>query len=276
MPSKMPSHPNIVIIGRGKVGQSLQQLCRLAGLPARLLGRSQQEQQHAVANADINILCVIDSQIEALCSALSAYFKSGSIVAHCSGALDSESLVSARRQQCHLASIHPLNTFPNLEAALSLFSSLDHNTSLFIEGDTPALERLAPITAKLGFQSFALTSDSKARYHAACVFACNYLSTLIELSQSTAEQAGLDRNAFWQAVQPLIQSTLSNISKHGPAGSLSGPIARGDTLTIEKHLAALHQTKDSYKHLGQATLQLAAQQGELSQEQLSTLETLLS
>ncbi len=270
------SNPSTVIIGRGKVGQSFAQLFSLAKLPVQLLGRSLEAQQQAVSDADLTVLCVTDNEIEPLCSELAPYFKRCSTVAHCSGALDSEILASARQRECQLVSMHPLNTFPSIDAALTLFNSLNHNTTLFTEGDADALSILLPLTQQLGFRPLILQTQSKASYHAACVFACNYLSTLMELSQHTAEQGGLGRDEFWQAIQPLIQATLNNISEHGTAGSLSGPIARGDTSTVEKHLLVLNETRDSYKHLGLETLRLAAKRGELSEKQLATMETLLS
>jgi len=175
-----------------------------------------------------------------------------------------------------VASTHPLNTFPSVAASLSLFNSLDHGTTLFAEGDTQALDLVLPTFKKLGFRTLSLNSKSKPVYHAACVIACNYLTTLMDLSLDTAEQAGIDRHDFWFAIQPLIQATLSNISEHDTTDSLSGPIARGDVGTIKEHLSVLNTNRDSYKRLGLATLKLAAKRGELSEQQLLSLETLLS
>jgi len=272
----MSNSNKIAIIGAGKVGQSLKQLFTLASIPVTLIGKSSQEQRHAVRNADFTILSVSDSNIEALCNKLAPFFKKTSIVAHCSGALSSRVLESAAQNACYTASIHPLNTFPTTKAALALFGSLNHNTTLYCEGDNQALEALLPLAKQLGFTPEVLASNSKAAYHAACVFACNYLSTLMELSLQTSEEAGLDRTQFWHAIQPLIQATLNNISDHGTVGSLSGPIARGDLTTIDKHLSALSKTKTSYKNLGLETLKLAKIRGELTAQQLSQLETLLS
>lgn len=65
-------------------------------------------------------------------------------------------------------------------------------------------------------------------------------------------------------MRPLIEGTLANIARIGPAKALTGPIARGDATTISQHLDALNaQGLDALKHaylfLGQKTLELATQ-----------------
>lgn len=267
---------NIAIIGSGKVGQSLCQLIRQTTHKVRLVGRSLEQQRSAVTQADITLLTINDDNIETLCRQLTESFKPRSIVAHCSGALGSEVLNSARQQHCHLASVHPLNTFPSIESSLSTFRNLDHGTYLYSEGDKTALEALTPLAKTLGFIPVVLSSDAKTNYHAACVFACNYLTALMDISLNTAQAAGLDRDQFWQAIQPLIQSTLRNISDHGTLKSLSGPIARGDHATIERHLSCLGDSRTPYKQFGLYALRLAAQRGELSAEQIAQMETLLT
>ena len=265
----------IAIVGKGKVGQSLAHLLSLTHHRTRLLGRSINDQRAAVRRADITLITTQDNSIETVCNELADSFKIGSIVAHCSGALSSSSLLSAQKRNCKLASIHPLNSFPNLSSSLKTFLSTEHQTYLYAEGDRQALDRLLPLTRELGFHCIELDDDAKTNYHAACVFACNYLTALMDISLNTAESAGLDRDQFWCAIQPLIQTTLSNISEHGTLSSLSGPIARGDHQTINKHLAALDKNQQPYKQFGLYALQMAIQQGELSQQEIDKIKALL-
>ena len=82
--------------------------------------------KQAINNADIVILAVTDSSIEELCHSLEKHFKTGAIVTHCSGALSSSILQSARESDCHIASTHPLNSFPNIAASLEKFSTAKH------------------------------------------------------------------------------------------------------------------------------------------------------
>src|SRR3546814_19765281 len=42
-----------------------------------------------------------------------------------------------------------------------------------------------------------------------------------------------------EAYLALSRGTLANVAALGPADALTGPVKRGDTATIERHLAAL-------------------------------------
>jgi len=266
----------IAIVGQGKVGQSLHQLLSLTEHDTCLIGRSLSDQRSAVKEAHISLLTTPDDDIQTLSRQLSDSFKPDSVVAHCSGALSSGILSAARQNNCALASIHPLNSFPTLAASLTTFSNAEHGTYLYAEGDRLALELLLPLAREIGFKTLTLAPKAKTAYHAACVFACNYLTTLMDISLATAETASLERDEFWQAIQPLIQTTLTNISERGTVKSLSGPLARGDIETIERHLSVLDENTTSYKQLGLSTLKIAAQRGELSKDQIAKMEALLS
>jgi len=271
---------NIVIIGRGKVGQSLTQLFSSLDYRVDNIGRSKSKQTAAVANADITLICVNDGAIQTVCQALAKSFKTGSVVAHCSGALDSSILSSAQQQGCAVASCHPLNTFPNITLSLQRFATTKHGSYLYAEGDQAALSTLLPLFEHAGFINTQIDRQSKPLYHAACVFACNYLSSLMDMSLETAAKAGLEKEPFWLSLQPLIQSTLENISAHGTAGALSGPISRGDNETVESHMRALAEHSDSlqisYADLGLRALKIAIENGELSDDDVDRLRAVLN
>lgn len=280
MKSVSDNLPRIAIIGAGKVGQSLAQLFESQHFTVDLVGRSFIAQQAACQQADITLITVNDSNIKRVCDVLANSFKPGSVVAHCSGALASNVLHNAKQQLCHIASAHPLNTFPNVAASLSTFSTTEHASHCYSEGDAEALTSLQMLFERCGFTFQTIDTSSKALYHAACVFACNYLNSLMDMSLSTAEAAGLDRHTFWQALQPILDATLTNINEQGVAKALSGPIARGDADTVASHLMALEdesfKLKNSYVDLGLRALSLAIKNDQLSDQQASTLKKLLT
>ena len=269
----------IAIVGRGKVGQSLTRLFTSLGLKADNIGRNLAQQTESVALADLSIICVDDGSIKTVCEQLSQHFKPSSIVIHCSGALDSSQLDSASLNNCLVASCHPLNTFPNLEVSLQRFSNTSHGSYLYAEGNRQALAQLLPLFTNAGFTTASIERAAKPLYHAACVFACNYLNSLMDISLETAENAGLDRDDFWNSIQPLIQSTLDNISNKGTQNALSGPIARGDSTTVKLHkesLAAYAPSLcDNYANLGIRAIEMAQRKGELSERDISTLKQIL-
>ena len=277
---------SIVIIGKGKVGQSLTQLFSI--LPSSEtnikkvvnVGRSKSAQISEVSQANIVFLCVDDSSIEQLCKELVPSLPVACIVSHCSGALDSSILSAAHHKGCHTASAHPLNSFPNLDDSLSLFSSREHGSYLYAEGDEMALGILLPLFTSAGFVSVPIEREAKPLYHAACVFACNYLVSLMAMSLESATAAGLDRKQFWASLQPLIRTTLDNIGNKGINDSLSGPIARGDSHTVDYHIQSLNEKSpsltDSYINLGLHALDIAASKNELTEEQLDSLRAILN
>ena len=271
---------DIVVIGQGKVGQSLGGLLELRGHRLIKLSREYKQYLAQIAAADIILICVNDDAIETVCQSLANDFRAGAIVAHCSGALDSSVLVSAQQSGCLIASCHPLNTFPNLEVSLAKFANTDHASYLYAEGDRKALEHLLPLFEDTGFITQEIESAAKPLYHAACVFACNYLTSLMDMSIETVRIAKLDEKQFWKSLQPLIQSTLDNITHGDTVAGLSGPIARGDFQTVEKHLNVLERESKSltknYASLGIRALEIAQRKGELTEDELSKLKEILN
>ena len=270
---------SIAIIGRGKVGQSLTQLFKSIGLSVENIGRDSARQIQSIKQADLSIICVNDGAIKTVCEQLSNHFKHNSIVIHCSGALDSNELNSAKLNDCLIASCHPLNTFPNLESSIARFSNTSHGSYMYAEGQANALSQLLPLFVTAGFKTTTIERSAKPLYHAACVFACNYLTALMDISLETAENAGLERDDFWNSVQPLIQSTLNNISSNGIENALSGPIARGDANTIAKHQESLAIYDPSlsmhYASLGIRAIEIAQRKGELNEKDINALRKIL-
>jgi len=109
---------------------------------------------------------------------------------------------------------------------------------------------------------FRITGKAKAIYHAGAVFASNYFVVVQAVAQRLLRHAGLTDAAAWQALRPLVEGTLENLSHDQPKDALTGPVVRGDDSTIRRHLESL--TKDDallYRALGRAALELAEKRG---------------
>jgi predicted short-subunit dehydrogenase-like oxidoreductase (DUF2520 family) len=214
------------------------------------------------------LLTVPDDAIEASCRELvsARAFARGSLVAHCSGALSSECLAPARRELgCHVASFHPLQSFPTIEAALASLPG----SYCFDEGDEVALAALEDLGTAIGAHCVRIDTEHKALYHAAAVMACNYLTGLLDAALSLAASARIERRTAWQALAPLVRATVENVSELGTGAALTGPIARGDLETVATHLAALDRSapelSDLYRALGSWTVGLARRQGSIEE-----------
>jgi hypothetical protein len=73
--------------------------------------------------------------------------------------------------------------------------------------------------------------------------AANHLVGLLGQVQRVAESVGLPLEAFL----PLARGALDDVGLLGPAAALTGPVARGDLSTIERHRRALDPSElDGY------------------------------
>ena len=283
--------PSIAIVGTGKVGTAIGVLAARAGYRVTAIAdrdRRRAEQaagrigaatpvltpREAAGRAGLVLLTVPDDAIDTSCRELATAraFARGSLVAHCSGALSSECLDPARREiGCHVASFHPLQSFPTVEAAIASLPG----SYCFDEGDEAALAALEDLGAAIGAHCVRIDTQHKALYHAAAVMACNYLTGLLDAALTLATTARIERRTAWQALAPLIRATVENISKLGTEAALTGPIARGDGKTVTTHLAALDENARElsglYRALGSWTVGLALRKGSIEEADARSL-----
>ncbi len=251
----MKTHADIAVIGAGKVGTALAILAQRAGYRvAAMAGRDPARTRQAAdmvspstpvtsaaqaaGAAEIVLLTVPDDAIAGLCAELAAAkaFRPEAVIAHCSGALTSEVLLPAVLQcRCFAGSMHPLQTFPTVAAAVAAMPG----THCFIEGNAIASRALARLALEIAAVPVPIVAERKVFYHAAAVMACNYVTALIDAALATGEKAGIERATFLQALAPMIRSTVENVIALGPEGALTGPIARGDAGTVQRHSQAL-------------------------------------
>ena len=108
----------------------------------------------------------------------------------------------------------------------------------------------AGLARALGMTPFPLADEAKPAYHAASVFASNYVVTLTHAAVSLLERTGLEREAALAALRPLQHRTI-DVAGSPP----TGPIARGDAATVAAHLRAVGpELEPLYRALGRATL----------------------
>jgi predicted short-subunit dehydrogenase-like oxidoreductase (DUF2520 family) len=80
-----------------------------------------------------------------------------------------------------------------------------------------------------------VADDDRAAYHAAAVIASNHLVAVLGQAERVAAQAGVPFEAYLD----LVRATVDNVAELGPAAALTGPAARGDDATIQRHLDAV-------------------------------------
>jgi predicted short-subunit dehydrogenase-like oxidoreductase (DUF2520 family) len=268
---------SLSIVGAGKVGKTLGRLFSAKQVYAvwDVLNRSATSGQAAVAfigagravtgyadllPADIYLIAAPDDQIGACCEQLvqAGRVAFGSVVFHCSGALPSSALQAATQAGAVVAAIHPIRSFADPEQVAQTFSG----TWCGVEGDQRALDILAPAFAEIGAQTVTIDPTLKVLYHAAAVFACNFLPALLDTAQQTYVKSGVPDDIALQLMEPLVRETIDNIFRLGPAAALTGPVARGDMTSVARQQNAVAdwnpQYAELYKELTKLTVDLAA------------------
>jgi predicted short-subunit dehydrogenase-like oxidoreductase (DUF2520 family) len=247
--------PTIAIVGAGKLGSTLALALRKAGYGiseivhrdrsesrrnARVLARELRARAatatDAKLDADIVWLCVSDAAITSTARelALRTAWK-GKIALHSSGALPSDELRSLARRGAVIGSLHPMMTFVR-------GSSPDlRGLSFAVEGDPHAVRVARRIARDLGGRVFDIRSEAKALYHASGSFASPLTVTTLMLAEQAAGAAGLKPKQARSVLAPIIQRTIENYLKNGPQAAFSGPIARGDIVTVQRHLQELRK-----------------------------------
>ncbi len=210
-------------------------------------------------SADYWLLACGDDQLSICCEQLVQQhpFSGQEIIFHCSGALTAaEALAPAGVTGLSTASIHPIKSFADPQQAVHSFAG----TYCGMEGDVSALEQLAPLFTAIGAQLFPVRAEAKTLYHAASVIACNYLVALQELSLQIYARAGVKREQAMQILQPIVQQTAENIFRVGTQDALTGPLARGDSHTVVRQLAAMQAWNEDYAEiyrlLGRVAMQI--------------------
>ena len=143
-----------------------------------------------------------------------------------------------------------------------------------IEGDESAKPFVEAFARLFSSRIHRLQTGTKATYHAAAVFASNYLIVVLEAARQLLERCGVDDPSLFE---PLVSQTFSNVRDHGGLGAMTGPLARGDVETIQRHLAALEELaphlRSFYSELARAALSLHLV--DLSADRRAVLDPLL-
>ena len=191
------------------------------------------------------------------------------VALHTSGVHPSSVLAPLRDLGFAAASWHPLAAVarPDPEAV--------HGRAWGVEGDRAARERAAAFTRSLEGRILPVRAGGHARYHAAAVFASNFLVACLGVArEELAAALEAPGEARAEDLLPLARAALDAVERDGLAAGLTGPVARGDAGTVRAHLAALEPARRAlYRGLARELLGLAAPG--LGDERTAALEAAL-
>jgi predicted short-subunit dehydrogenase-like oxidoreductase (DUF2520 family) len=236
-----PTPIRCAIVGAGRLGTALAAALRASGLVIDgPLGRGIDP-----VGAGAVLLCVPDAEI----AAAAARVPPGVLAGHCSGAnglgvLDGHEAFS----------LHPLTTVT--VGGMARFAG----AGAAVAGSTPrALAFAHELAIRLGMRATVVEDADRAAYHAAASIASNFLVTLEAAAERLGGTAGVDR----ALLVPLVEAAVANWARLGPAGALTGPIARGDDETVTRQRGAVEERTPEllplFDALADATRDLAAE-----------------
>ena len=209
----------LAIVGKGRVGTALARAYRDAGLEVEgPLGRGE------AASADVVLLCVPDAEIANAAAAVDAPF-----VGHTSGATPIDGLNFG---------MHPLQTVAeNLKTEPG---TVFRGCGCAIAGSSPEALELARFLAQtIGMEPFVIDDAARAAYHASASIASNFVVTLEWMAERIASAAGIEPENARRMLAPLVRQTVDNWAELGPQAALTGPVARGDEVTVARQRKAI-------------------------------------
>lgn len=241
--------PKIGFIGAGTIGSMLAAALHEHGyevtsiasrtrssaerLAARINATAFENPQTVADACEIIFITTPDDAIAKV--ARSIRWQSRHRVAHCSGGLTIEALQPVTDAGGQVAGFHPFQTMiPGTPNKLP-------GATVALEGEGPWVDELEQLAAKLGCPTIEVKSEDKIIYHLAGVFASNYVVTLYNTAVQAFEDIGIPSDKARGALLTLLKGTVANIDAVGLPQALTGPVARGDSGTIVRHLAALEK-----------------------------------
>ncbi len=282
--------PKLGFIGAGKVATSLA--CALHGkgypvvaIASRSFSSAQKlavyipccqpypDKQQVVERSDIIFITTPDDVIAQVTGELS--WRQGKSVVHCSGADSTTPLKKAISEGATAGVLHPLQTFAGIEQAKNSLAGI----TFCIEADDPLLTMLKWMAVALGGRWIVINPEDRTLYHTSAVMVSNYLVTLVKLAIDLWADCGLSQEDAVRALTPLIKGTLNNIETLGLPDCLTGPISRGDTGTLKKHLDVLGNSHGefipAYRELGLQTISIALAKGRIDAAKAAEIQSLL-
>lgn len=285
---------SVVIVGPGRVGLSLGAALVRNRAVERLTfqGRAPEPPPHPVFDSSdppvgyrsalqplpegttVLVLAVPDRALPEVAHGLARVGPAprGCAALHVSGALSADVLAPLHAAGYSVGSLHPLQTLADpWDGVRRLVGAW-----FAVAGEPAALSTARRLVRALEGRDFVVAARDRPLYHAAAVFASNYLVALAETGIQLFEQAGVPADAAPEAVYSLMRGAIANLEQLGVTSGLTGPVARGDVDTVRMHLARLSaDERELYCALGRRTLAIARAAG-LGGERADELDRLLT
>ncbi len=239
----------IKIVGAGKVGTAFAWHLQRLGYEIseirdrdpkkvqsawRLLKRSNPKPQTPAPKKEVLFLTVPDSEIAKEFERVKENLSLKTIVIHCSGVYGIE-IFPVQNAKLETLALHPIRSFYTPKQAIA-----DLPGSFFVlDGTKQGLAFGKRIVRQLKGKYIIIRSPDRPLYHTMCIFASNFLNALFESAERIGKKLGIPERTVREMLIPLAEGVLRNIKKSGPVVSLTGPVIRGDSQTVNLHIRSL-------------------------------------
>ncbi|WP_235904244.1 Rossmann-like and DUF2520 domain-containing protein [Arcticibacter tournemirensis] len=183
-------------------------------------------------NGDIYILSVADDAIADMASDFP--FKDKLLV-HTSGTTELDAIKSGSSLT---GVFYPLQTF-------SKQKPIDfRNIPIVVEGSSESISSLLlSLASDISDKTEVVNSEKRRVLHLAAVFACNFSNHLYAIAGEILAEQQLN----FDLIRPLIAETAAKAQVYAPSQVQTGPAARKDFGTMERHLLYLENKQEWYK-----------------------------
>ncbi|MFS8099821.1 DUF2520 domain-containing protein [Lentzea alba] len=261
-----------VVVGASAVSQASRNRAEelLPGVPV-------EDPTEVAQRADLVLLAVPDDELEGLVKGLVATdsLRAGQIIVHTSGAQGVKVLEPAAQLGALTLALHPVMTFTGRSEDLLRMSAACVGVTA-ADGDEVAWSVGEALVVEMDAEPVRVPEAVRPLYHAALAHGANHLITLVRDAADLLTNAGV-ANAE-RLLGPLLSAALDNSLRHGDR-ALTGPVARGDTGTLRKHLSVLAEqapdTLPSYRALARRTADRAERSGLLKPDAADDVRTTL-
>ncbi|MFE0461060.1 Rossmann-like and DUF2520 domain-containing protein [Kitasatospora sp. NPDC058965] len=290
-PADRPARLAVGVVGTGRVGPALGAALALAGhqvvaasgvstasrrrAEALLPGVRLVTPPQVLAAADLVLLTVPDDALADLVAGLATTgaIRPGQLLVHTSGAHGVAVLEPATRAGALPLALHPAMTFTGTSVDLARLAGCPFGVT--------APEELRPVAealvVEMGGEPEWIPEQVRPLYHTALAHGANHLVTLVAQAMDLLRTAGVAEPG--RLLGPLLGAALDNSLRSGDA-ALTGPVARGDTGTVRRHLGQLSTVSPdigpAYRAMARATAQRALANGTLKEEAAASLLDVLN
>jgi predicted short-subunit dehydrogenase-like oxidoreductase (DUF2520 family) len=274
-------------VGAGQVGRGLNRAfaasrVQIVGLHSRrpsASATSHGDLPATIGDANLVIVSVREPQLDGVMQQLlnacqAGRIQRGTAILHTSAVAEPAALTEMTALGFPGGTFHPLMPFTDPDRAAGML----RGGWIGIDGDPTARSASRRIAARIGARTLDIPAGKKPAYHAAAVMASNFPVVLASVASHLLQELGIGESSANHAIESLMSGAMANLAGASPDLALTGPVVRGDSATVGKHLKALKpypSVAAVYRALSIAAVEIAERRG-VDQETLASLRATIA